>query len=107
MNIHQPDSLFPETVPHDPVLGLAVDLPTGCRRCRGFLATIGEGKRPHAAALYCNGCGIFRGWVSRETHRFLTENIKFFGRPTEPVAIRLGAATSDAAMTRAALDDDQ
>jgi hypothetical protein len=88
MNIGIQPDLFPNTA-RDPVLGLTARLQKPCR-CGSTLATIGAGKGPHAVALYCEQCAVHRGWASHETHRFLTEIIKNFGLPTEPVTIKFG-----------------
>jgi hypothetical protein len=82
--------LFSETLPHesrDSLCGLVVHLPTPCR-CGAAVATIGAGAGPHAAALCCAKCETHRGWLAHETHRFITEFIKTFGRPAAPIAIR-------------------
>jgi hypothetical protein len=75
----------------DPLIGLVVDLEDPCRRCRTHLVIIGAGKGPHAAALACKACGEFRGWVSRESYRFISETIKHFGRTTTPISVRRAA----------------
>ena len=81
--------------PADLLQGLLVQMPTACR-CRNELAVVGPGKAMHAAALLCCGCGKHRGWVSHETHRFLTETVNKFGRPTAPIILR-SPSTSPAA----------
>jgi hypothetical protein len=71
----------------DPLHGLAVRLSDTCK-CGTCDAVIGEGKKPHSAALFCSRCEIHRGWMANETHRFVTELIKKFGKPTTPIKIR-------------------
>lgn len=58
--------------PHDRSHGLSVRMPTPCR-CGAALATIGEGRGPHAAALLCAECEAHRAWLSHATHQFLVE----------------------------------
>jgi hypothetical protein len=88
MSAH-PD-LFPETVPPpDPLQGLAVTLSDHCQ-CGAFAAIIAEGVGPHTASLRCAKCDVHRGWILHETHRFVTELVQKFGRPTDPIAIRRG-----------------
>ena len=74
--------------------GLLVQTPCACR-CGAALAVIGPGKGPHAAALHCEECDVHRGWVSHATHKFLTEIVNQFGRPTEPIVIRGDGAGAD------------
>ena len=52
-------------------------------------------KGPHAASLICATCGVHCGWLSHVTHKFLTETINRFGRPTEPIVIRGGGEEAD------------
>jgi hypothetical protein len=73
----------------DPVIGLAVDLQQQCR-CGAYIAVIGPGKGPHLASLHCQACEKHRGWVSRESHRFISETIRLFGRPTAPIKVQRG-----------------
>ncbi len=81
----------------DPVVGLTVALPALCRCGQTALAVIGPGRGPHAAEMRCAKCEQHRGWVARETCRFLNETIARFGCPTMPIKIRLGRAADDAA----------
>lgn len=78
--------------PHsdDPV-GLTVDLDDPCKWCRTHLVIIGTGKGPHLASLRCKACGEHRGWVSRESYRFINETITRFGRTREPIKVRRAA----------------
>jgi hypothetical protein len=76
--------------PRDRTHGLVVQPPWPCRGCGCELATIGEGKGPHAASLHCIGCKMHRGWLSHTTHKFLIEIINKFGRPAEPIVLRRG-----------------
>jgi hypothetical protein len=79
--------LFVAEAPAGPLDGLAVRLPDRCR-CGRHVAQIARGVGPHLAALECVHCRMFRGWLPREAHRFLTELVNKFGRPIEPIAIR-------------------
>jgi hypothetical protein len=94
------------SAPRDPVLDLTVKLPKPCRACGWTMATIGKGKGPHIAALFCSDYSIFRGWLSHASHHFLSEIVKNFGPPIEPILIRLGTKTSAASMARGTADGD-
>ena len=72
-----------------PLFGLAVKLPDTCR-CNSDVVRIGAPCGPHLAELRCSHCERHRGWLPREAHKFITEIISNFGRPTEPIAIRRG-----------------
>lgn len=80
-------NLFKETAASDVLLGLAVQLPDLCH-CGSTLAAIEAGVGPHRAGLRC-ACGRHRGWLATEAHKFLTEMVKRFGCPTEPIRIRV------------------
>ena len=60
--------LFGFELPADPnnLVGLRVEMPTPCLICTDNFATIGPGKKPHAASLRCSSCMRFRGWISHE-----------------------------------------
>lgn len=79
--------LLEAPAPSDPLHGLSVWLPKPCR-CGSELAKIGPGKAMHAASLICCKCQKHRGWIAGVTRKFLTETVKKFGRPTEPITIR-------------------
>jgi hypothetical protein len=76
-----------KTAAQDVLLGLPVQLPDDTCRCGAMAASIEAGCGPHHAGLRC-ACGLHRGWVSGVTHKFLTETVKRFGRPTKPIQIR-------------------
>ena len=84
--------LFRKTAASDLLLGLPVELPDLCH-CGSILAAIEAGAGPHHAGLRC-ACGRHRGWVSTAAYNFLTETVKWFGRPTEPIQIRVPSADS-------------
>jgi hypothetical protein len=67
-----------------PLVGLIVDLQQQCK-CGAYVAVIGPSKGLHSASLRCQSCGEHRGWLSRQTHRFLTKTTEQFGRPTDPI----------------------
>jgi hypothetical protein len=69
------------------IIGLEVRLPHGCQ-CGHDLLIVGQGKGPHAAALTCSRCSRHCGWMSHESHTFLTETVRLFGRPSDPIEIR-------------------
>src|SRR5262245_54799640 len=74
----------------DVLFGLSVQLPDLCR-CGSTLASIEAGRGPHCAGLRC-ACGRHRGWVSGASHKFLTETVRRFGRPAQPIRIRASQA---------------
>ena len=73
--------------PIDPLHGLSAQLSDTCQ-CGSHDAVIGEGKGPHAASLFCNGCERHRGWMANEIHLFVAEIVKKFGKPTTPIRIQ-------------------
>jgi hypothetical protein len=79
--------LFKEAAASDVLLGLPVQLPDLCY-CGSTLAAIEPGVGSHRAGLRC-ACGRHRGWLATAAHKFLTETVKRFGRPTEPIQIRV------------------
>jgi hypothetical protein len=81
---HQPVVPLP---PRDRTHGLLVRTPRPCRRCGAEIAVIGPGKAMHAASLICAECETHRGWLSHESHRFITEIVNESGRPTEPMIV--------------------
>ena len=72
------------------LVGLAIEMPAPCPRCNGTAATVGAGRGPHCASLMCV-CGRHLGWMSRQSHSFIAETVRQFGRPTEPIRIRASA----------------
>jgi hypothetical protein len=84
----QSDLFGPITPPSsNPLIGLAVVLPTPCR-CGSVTATIGSSKNQHAAACRCTNCGSFTRWLSAEVVSFISETIQQFGPPSEPIILR-------------------
>jgi hypothetical protein len=77
----------------DPLIGLTVRPDDDCS-CGEGVAVIKAAKHPHAGALICITCGKHRGWLPRHAADFITENIKHFGRPSEPVSYRRGPTAS-------------
>jgi hypothetical protein len=57
-------------------------------------ATIGSSGGPHFARYTCANCGGFAGWVRGESYSFVCDVIDHFGRPTDPVIIRMTAFSS-------------
>jgi hypothetical protein len=53
------------------------------------LILVGPGSGPHRSSLHCARCGRHCGWLSCESAKFLSDIITHFGRPTEPVRVRL------------------
>jgi hypothetical protein len=69
--------------------GVLVELDRGCAWCgNATLVISGPGAGPHAARLACPNCHRGGGWLRREAAAFLTEIVKAYGRPTQPVIVR-------------------
>ena len=58
------------------------------RPCCLNICTIGPARGPHAGALTCTGCGQHRGWLSRETARWIALVVLKFGAPNGPILVR-------------------
>ena len=82
--------LFPtapvEPKPYASIGGITVHLDRHCR-CGATIAVIVEGRGPHAGALQCPRCDVFRQWLPRKICEFLGELVARNGRPTEPIEI--------------------
>ena len=91
MNRRQLDLFTTTSEERGPLAGLAVRLPDACR-CGYDVARIGPPAGPHLADLRCARCERHRGWLPRQAHRFITETIRLFGKPTEPIRIQRGSA---------------
>jgi hypothetical protein len=89
MNITQSSDLFGAITPpsSNPLIGLAVTLPTPCR-CGGMTAVIGSSRAMHAAALTCTACGRFTRWMPETALTFIAQTVQHFGPPRGPVALR-------------------
>ena len=77
--------------PHNSLVDITVRLPGRCR-CGAELATIDvdAAELSAAAALRCSTCSAPRGWLSHRTLDFITDAIRHFGVPTDPIIIRRG-----------------
>jgi hypothetical protein len=84
----QLEMFAPVTVSSTSVLGLMVVLEERPCSCGELKVTIGASAGPHHGALVCTACERHRGWLSGETHRFITDVIDNVGRPTEPIVAR-------------------
>jgi hypothetical protein len=91
MTAAQLDLFAEKLAPDATLVGWSVRMPAPCPHCYGVAATIGAGRGPHSASLRC-GCGRHLGWMSAETFTFITAIVRQFGRPTEPIVVRFGAA---------------
>ena len=47
------------------MLGRVIERPKPCGHCGCVAFKVAPGKGPHAAALYCTGCGRFGAWLSK------------------------------------------
>jgi len=72
----------------DPLVGIEVNLPRHCQ-CGHDLLLVGPDRGPHRASLHCARCRRHCGWLSNEAAKFLCDVVQHFGRPTEPVRVRL------------------
>jgi hypothetical protein len=90
MNAFPQLDMFGAAEPADPLIGLVVQLPRQCR-CGSDVSHVGLGSGPHRASLHCAQCGHHNGWLSQEVAKFLTDTIERFGRPTEPICVRVHA----------------
>ena len=75
-----------EPKPRSSIAGLRVHLDQHCR-CGATIAVIVEGKGPHAAALQCPRCDVFRQWLPGKVCEFLSKLVALTGRPAEPIEI--------------------
>jgi hypothetical protein len=76
---------------HPTLIGLKVKLDRPIDRehpCCLNICTIGPARGPHAGALTCTGCGQHRGWLSRETARWIALVVLKFGAPNGPILVR-------------------
>src|SRR5262249_47121489 len=73
--------------PASALQSLAVQLPDCCQ-CGSYQAVIGEGKGPHRASLICSECQRHRGWMTHESHAFVTEFTEKFGKSATAIQIR-------------------
>jgi hypothetical protein len=79
----------------DDLIGLTVRPDDDCPACGEGVSIIKAAKPPHVGALVCVGCGKHRGWLPRHARDFITETIKQFGRPNEPIAYRRGLSSTE------------
>jgi hypothetical protein len=72
-----------------PWIGLAVEIERGLLCCDNNIAIIGASTAMHAASLRCAKCGRHRGWLPAAAIPFLEQTMQHFGRPTEPIVLRM------------------
>jgi hypothetical protein len=80
--------MFPIAAPSTSAVGLVMVLEDRPCPCGEVKVTIGASAAMHHASLACATCERHRGWLSGETHRFITDIIDNVGRPTEPIVAR-------------------
>jgi hypothetical protein len=97
VSVHIPtQSDFFNTAEDGPLIGLRVQLNRAIDRrapCHDNVVEVCSGKGPHGHALLCEACGKFRGWLPKAAASFITETIRKFGVPSEP--LKWGDATHD------------
>src|SRR5215469_3955380 len=71
----------------DPIVGLKVQMPTPCQKCRCITTRTAEGQWLNVPLL-CTSCGIERGRLCYETLKFIRRVVETFGRPTEPIKLK-------------------
>jgi hypothetical protein len=88
--------LFGSTIaaPSTSIIGLTVILPRPCHACGSFKAVIGSSAGPHCARYVCGDCCLFLSWMRAETYAFVCDVVDNFGRPTEPITIRMTGLSS-------------
>jgi hypothetical protein len=75
-----------------------------CPDCRCVDCLIGMGEE-----LVCLVCNRHRSWLSQRTYNFICASIRKFGRPIEPIQLRINSSASDevtATATAAATERD-
>jgi hypothetical protein len=60
-----------------------------CPECRSIDSIIGAGDDQHCGEMICVRCDKHRGWISQRTHEFIVGLLHRFGRPTEPILLRV------------------
>ena len=88
--------LFGEAISDDPVVGVEVVIPSRQCACGHAIFKAAPGKAMHKAALICAKCEKHNGWLPTAAHSFLSETIRLFGKPTQPITIRI----PDSSVTR-------
>jgi hypothetical protein len=88
--------LFGEAISDDPVVGVEVVIPSRQCPCGHAVFKTGPGKAIHKAALGCAKCEKHCAWLPAAAHSFLSETIRLFGKPTQPITIRI----PDSSVTR-------
>jgi hypothetical protein len=77
--------------PADPLIGMCVRLDRDVDRqdpCHDNLAEVGGGRGPHSHAVFCAMCGCFPGWLPQTAYVFLTDAVRTFGVPSQPLVYR-------------------
>jgi hypothetical protein len=87
----------PQLIFGSPLIGLVMKHDTSCMQCGGVAVIVGEPKKPHAGSLRCQTCSRRRGWLPNSVAAFLTETIRNFGLPEEPIEIRTWVGVRTAA----------
>jgi hypothetical protein len=65
-----------------------------CPECKSIDSVIAGGDDEHYGEMVCVRCDKHRGWISQRTHDFIVGIIHRFGRPTEPILLRVAKRES-------------
>jgi hypothetical protein len=89
------------------LVGLQVQLQRPFQQpcCKG-VAIIGSSTRVHAASLRCANCGRHCGWMPGRVITAISEVVKRFGRPTEPINLKTITTKEEPTMAKDAKYDD-
>ena len=74
----------------DPLLGLFVRLARSTDRqcsCGNTMVILRAASGPHRNEMRCAACNRHRGWLPKVAATFLTESIRAFGVPPEPITL--------------------
>jgi hypothetical protein len=74
-----------------------------CPECQSVDCLISSSDAPHSySEMICVVCNRHRGRLSKRTHVFIDSTIKQFGRPTEPILLRVKNSSASDEVTATA-----
>src|SRR6185312_14825871 len=75
-----------------------------CPECHSVDCLIGSADAPHPySEMVCVKCDRHRGQLSKRTHAFISESIRNFGCPTEPIQLRIKNSSASDEVTATAV----